>query len=656
MSNRTKVLIVDDKVENLIALERLMVEFNIEPIRALSGNEALQLTLYNDFAIALIDVQMPDMDGFETVSLMRQNESTRYLPIIFVSAIYREDFHVIKGLESGAVDFITKPINPDILKGKIRIFLELHDQKLKLESEISERIRVQKSLEQSNYLLNTLLQSIPDIAFYKINTGVFSGCNKSFELFFGLQENQISGKSNEEIFSSGLAADLGKLEVELRNSLKTVEKELWVEVQGKKKVLLDYRINPISNQAGELTGMIGIARDITERHNDKEALRKAKDDADTANMAKSMFLANMSHEIRTPMNGIIGMTDILMETELNPEQVDFLQIIKLSGDNLLAIINDILDFSKVESGKISLEKIDFNLEEKINETIKLLNFQAQKKGLYLRCKIQSDVPSVVVGDPLRTKQILINLINNALKFTSEGGVYSEVSIFEQSSTKVKLMFRVVDTGPGISEEGRSKLFKSFSQLDASVTRKFGGTGLGLTIAKRLVELMHGEIGVESEVDKGSTFWFTAEFDRSSSIKNDSVIFTPEHISQNRKLKVLLAEDNPVNQRVALYYLTKMGHNVDIAENGKEATTLATANTYNILLMDIQMPVMSGIEATIAIRKWEKIEPEHGHLPIIAMTADALKGDMEYFLQEGMNGYISKPFKMSDLESILSLAR
>ena len=656
MSGKTKILIVDDKLENLIALERLMVEFDVEPIRALSGNEALQLTLYNDFALALIDVQMPDMDGFETVSLLRLNDSTRYLPVIFVSAIYREDFHVVKGLESGAVDFITKPINPDILKGKIRIFLELYNQKRELESEINERTRIQNSLEQSNFLLNTLLQSIPDIVFYKSNTGLYSGCNKTFETFFGLSEKQIYGKSDKEIFPPELAADLLNLEAELKESMLTVKRELWVDRGKQKKVLLDYRINPILDHNGALTGMIGIARDTTERHNDKEALHKAKDDADTANMAKSMFLANMSHEIRTPMNGIIGMTDILMETDLSAEQVDFLQIIKLSGDNLLSIINDILDFSKVESGKISLERIDFNIEEKIDETIKLLGYQAQKKGLFLTCKINPDVPTIVNGDPLRTKQILINLINNALKFTSEGGVRCEVALSELTHSRVKVMIRVTDTGPGISEEGKTRLFQSFSQIDASVTRKFGGTGLGLTIAKRLVELMNGEIGVESEEGKGSTFWFTAEFERSASLPETLDELENDEKKDSRKLNILLAEDNPVNQRVALYYLTKMGHKVDIAENGREAADMAMTNRYNILLMDIQMPIMSGIDATHAIRKWENSAEQSNPIPIIAMTADAMKGNKESFMVEGMNGYISKPFKMNDLESILTLAR
>ena len=656
MADPVNILIVDDKVENLIALERLLSGFNVTTFRALSGNQALQLTLNHTFALALVDVQMPDMDGFETVALMRLNEATRYLPVIFVSAIYREDFHVVKGMESGAVDFITKPVNPEILKGKIRIFLELYEQKRLLESEISERAKIQQSLEQNNSLLNNLLHSIPDIVFYKSPSGVYLACNRSFENYFGMKELQVVFKTDRDLFPELLAASHEQMDAELKLSGAIVERELWVTLPDGRDVLLDYHINPIRNSSGKLTGIIGIARDATERFLDKQALRKAKEDADAANLAKSMFLANMSHEIRTPMNGIIGMTDILMGTTLNAEQIEFLQIIKLSGDNLLTIINDILDFSKIEAGKITLEKIDFNLAEKIDETVKLLSIHAQKKGLYLKSNIASGVPLTINGDPLRTKQILINLISNAVKFTCEGGVSCDISVDKQMAGSTRLLFKVSDTGLGITPEGKARLFQSFSQTDTSITRKFGGTGLGLTISKRLVELMHGEIGVESEEGKGSTFWFTAEFGTPENISEPVASATPVISAGERKLRILLVEDNPINQRVALYNLTKLGHHVDIAENGQEAVAMGISNPYDIILMDIQMPVMSGIEATHGIRQWEKTTRTQSQIPIIAMTADALKGDMESFLEEGMNGYISKPFKMNDLISILKLAR
>jgi PAS domain S-box-containing protein len=531
----------------------------------------------------------------------------------------------------------------------------MYQQKHLLESEISERIRTQETLEQNISLLNTLFRSIPDIVYYKSPEGVYLACNRTFEQSFGITETQIISKTDRDIFSAELVSEHERLDQEVISTNSPVEKEFWVKLADGRNVLLDYRLNPIFNSSGKLTGIIGIARDTTERYLDKKALQQARDDADAANLAKSMFLANMSHEIRTPMNGIIGMTDILMGTPLNPEQIEFMQIIKLSGDNLLTIINDILDFSKIEAGKISLEKINFSLVEKINETLMLLSLNARKKGLYLTSTVAANIPPLINGDPLRTKQILINLISNAIKFTCEGGVNCDITLQEKMSGSFRLLFRIRDTGPGISTDGQTKLFQSFSQSDSSISRKFGGTGLGLTISKRLVELMNGEIGVESEEGKGSTFWFTAEFGQPLVLENieQADVDLPD---EGKKLKILLAEDNPVNQRVAIYNLTRLGHKVDIAENGQEAVAMGIANRYSIILMDIQMPVMSGIEATHGIRQWEKTTRQAREIPIIAMTAEALIGDMENFLAEGMNGYISKPFKMKDLINVLKLAR
>jgi len=656
MAEKPKILIVDDKVENLVALERLLSTFDVQIVRALSGNEALQKTLYDQFALALVDVQMPEMDGYETVTLMRSSQETKFLPVIFVSAIYREDFHVVKGIESGAVDFITKPINPDILRGKVRVFLDLHNKHMKLEDEIKERKQIQTSLESSNTLLTSLLQTIPDVVYYKNRDLKFVGCNLAFENLTGLHYDQVIGKANHELEAPALPSQLDEAEIRVIMAREATRMELWIGRNQTDQVLMEYRINPIIDSNGDLSGLIGIARDVTERHNDKTALQLAKDEAESANMAKSMFLANMSHEIRTPMNGIIGMTEILTQTDLSPEQMDFVQIIRLSGDNLLSIINDILDFSKIEAGRISLERINFNLFDKLDETIKLLQFQATKKGIYLKHEVSREIPPEISGDPLRTKQILINLINNAIKYTQTGGVTCQIELIERSSTSIKLLFKVIDTGIGISGEGRAKLFKAFSQTDVSTARKFGGTGLGLTISKRLVELMNGEIGVDSEEGKGSTFWFTAVFGNPKPTEKVTAEPTVSEEVKVRSLKVLLAEDNPINQRVALINLTKLGHKVDIAENGQIALELATTNHYDIVLMDIQMPIKDGVEATKDIRAWETEHRESVPLPIVAMTANAVKGELEKLVSEGMNAYISKPFKISELENILKLAR
>ncbi|OFY51611.1 MAG: hypothetical protein A2X22_14505 [Bacteroidetes bacterium GWF2_49_14] len=500
------------------------------------------------------------------------------------------------------------------------------------------------------------MQSIPDAVFYKSADSRFLGCNKAFEVYTNLSEKKIIGKRDDEVFPPSLVASLNKAEKLLILEKTMQQMELWLDLADGRKVLMDFRLNPILDNENEVSGLIGIARDITERHFDKAALQEAKDASDAANMAKSMFLANMSHEIRTPMNGIIGMTDILMQTDLSLEQKEFLQIIKLSGDNLLSIINDILDFSKIEAGRIVLEKIDFSLPIKFEETIKLLNFQAIKKGLYLKSNINPDVPDNVSGDPLRTKQVLINLVNNALKFTETGGVTCNVDIIEKTADSVKLLFKVIDTGHGISPEGMNKLFKAFSQTEASTARKFGGTGLGLTISKRLVELMNGEIGVSSEEGKGSTFWFTAIYGTSTGEKAEETQGVAVKDTPTRSLLVLLAEDNPINQRVAMYNLAKLGHVVEIAENGQVAYEMSLKKRYDIVLMDIQMPIKSGVEAMQDIRKYESENQEKSPIPIIAMTANAVKGDMENFISEGMNGYISKPFKLVDLETVLKLSR
>jgi len=654
---RPKILIVDHQVENLVLIERILKSFDTNIFRCTTGKEAIQMTQFHSFALALISLDLPEMDGFETVRQIQENKGKRLVPVIFLTESTIEDQMIVRYLESGAVDFIKKPLNPDILKGKIKIFLELDLQKHKLEKEIGERKKIQVSLEQSHNLLTGFIQSMPDLVFYKSAELKFIGCNKAFEEYTGLAQEKIIGKPDEEVLPEEVTIPLRKAEMSVIEQKTVQETELWMNMPNGNKALMNFRLSPLLNNQDQVNGIIGIARDVTENHYDKEALQSAKDAADSANLAKSMFLAHMSHEIRTPMNGIIGMTELLIQTELNSEQKEFLKVMKLSGDNLLKIINDILDFSKIEAGRIVLESIDFHLGEKLDEVIKLLDFQAQKKGLILKTQISPDIPEILNGDPLRTKQVLINLVNNGIKFTETGGITIDAEVIEKMEDSIKLLFRVSDTGIGISPEGKEKLFKAFSQTDPSTTRKFGGTGLGLTISKRLVELMNGEIGVDSEIGKGSTFWFTAVFKipvTGAEVTEETVQHIPA--APPRQLSILLAEDNPINQRVALFNLAKLGHKVDIADNGLTAVEMATCKQYDLILMDIQMPVKNGLNAAKEIRQYEIRIKETNPVPIIAMTANAVKGDMESFLEGGMNGYISKPFKSVDLEQVLTHAR
>ncbi len=418
----------------------------------------------------------------------------------------------------------------------------------------------------------------------------------------------------------------------------------------------NWTMRPVAGTHRMITGISLFVRDVTRQIASEEEINRAREEAERANMAKSRFLATMSHEIRTPLTGIIGMLDLLSDTRLDRQQKQYVQNLRLSSDTLMQIINDILDYSKIESDKLELVIAPFSVRDCIEETFNILFAKAKEKNLKLSYRIDPDIPSEVEGDKTRLRQILINLVGNAIKFTHQGGITVLVKKESCSQEECTLQFAVSDTGIGITPEQQQRLFQEFSQADASTFSQYGGTGLGLAISARLISLMNGKIWVQSQEGKGSVFYFTARFRLPLPVQPASLTYADSHLAEKGEegywefipLQILVAEDNEINQTLMKVILSKLGYDAQIVADGAEAVNRVKRGKTDLIFMDVQMPGMDGLEATAAIRKLKDIEQP----VIVAMTAYALQGDREKCLAAGMDDYISKPVKMQDIKSVI----
>jgi PAS domain S-box-containing protein len=652
--SKVDVLIVDDREEGLMALEASIKLQNVNLVKAHSGREALDLLEHYDFAVILLDVQMPDLDGFETAELIRQEENYKDTPIIFVTAINKEDRYVYKGYDVGAVDYVFKPFDAHVLSSKVAVFVELYiknrilEEQADLIQESERKVRFQKLAEleiESLKRYKNLADSIPHIVWKAKSDGMFDYFNRVWVDYTGLSQEKSVGLGWQAAIHKEDLNQFLKIWIQSMNTGQPFEIEARVrKTNGEMRW---HWVRALPEMLGSMvTSWIGTCSDIHDRKLAELKLIEAERMAVSANIAKTAFLANMSHEIRTPMNAILGFSELMLApSQSEEERKHCINTIHRSGQQLISIIDDILDISKVEAGKLEIEIIDVNLPQLLQDLCALMHVQTSSKNLDLEFKLASDIPEHIHSDPTRIRQILVNIIGNAIKFTQKGSIVVEVG---WNNISDKLQFKITDTGIGIDPAHEKKLFHPFIQVDNSTTRRFGGTGLGLFISKQLTQALGGNIFLEkSVVGQGSTFAVEIKAELGKKTKFVSNLFKNKTESTTQPthetfdgvlagLNILLVEDSQDNQDIITFFLKKAGAKVDVADNGIDGVEKTLKGNYNVVLMDIQMPKMDGYQATIKLRA-------HGYKgPIIALTAHALKEERERCLQAGYSEHMTKP--------------
>ncbi len=669
--DRQSIAELQDDEALLFGAEPLeLVRFDIDS--AYQGEEGLEMVRRagaegRPYAVAFVDIRMPPgWDGVETIARLRQINPDLQAVICTAYSDYSwNDIHRRLG-HSDSLLILKKPFDnieviqlAHALSRKWLVTRQAEARMADLDNMVAKRTadleeahgRIRVELEErtaAQEAFKTIFHAGPIGIALIDSTGHLVDANLAFDEQLKMEKGEFVGNNRRQLAGINQhALDQFRDELLRTGRLDAREVEISRDQDGTRTALIWIRVVEIQQERHYLAFVL----DITERRRMEEDLREARIAAEAAAKVKSEFLANVSHEIRTPMNGIIGFTQLSLRTELSAEQRDYLEIVDTSAQSLLGIINDILDFSKIEAGKLELENIAFSLRDCVEQTIRMVQAEAQRKQLSLSTDIGDETPDLLTGDPGRLRQVLLNLLSNAVKFTERGSVKMEVSGKGGGDGCVTLKVAVRDTGIGVPLDSQSCLFEPFRQVDGSVTRKYGGTGLGLSISAQLVHLMGGRIWLESQPRKGSTFWFTANFSPAQAAKLPPPELACAHVSNHAYLSILVAEDNPTNRMLASTLLKRSGHSVTTASNGVEAVNLVDQNRFDLVLMDLQMPEMDGFQALAEIRR-----REHGRgrrLPIVAVTAHAMEGERDRCLEAGMDGYLSKPYGPKDLFAVVS---
>lgn len=657
MRKKFEILIVDDVKENLFALNAILKRDDVIISQAQSGTAALELMLAHDFCLAFLDVKMPHMDGFELAELMRGSNKTKNIPIIFVTATAKEQSFSFKGYESGAVDFLLKPLDSFAVNSKANIFIELFQQKNELRA-AEEKFR-------------GLLETAPDAIVIVNEEGLIQLVNKKAEIIFGYQRLEMIHEKIEMLLPFRLLETHVQHRTGYLADPSSRPMGRGLDLYGRRKdgteFPIDISLSPLQTESGTLVS--SAIRDITERRTleieQKNLLEKFKEVqieleqavaiADKANTSKTQFLANMSHEIRTPLGAILGFLDLLKNPHSTPaEKNNYMVIVERNSQQLLSLIDDILDLSKVESGKMSIENFEFSFSDMLAEFTSHIMFKAQDKGIDFKFNVDSLIPDIICSDPVRLRQILSNIVGNALKFTEKGSV--ELSI---SYSDPVLSFKVFDTGVGITSDQAQRLFQPFIQANASTTRKFGGTGLGLILSRRLAEALGGKLELSASLEgAGSTFLIEVNSplllsaklvgkDKLSVITSKVVPCTSKKGLKLLGLKVLLVEDSADNQKLISMYLSTEGASIQAASDGASGVQMALDQDYDVILMDIQMPILDGHEATRKLRQLGY------NKPIVALTAHAMKEERLKCVESGFSDFLTKPLQKDLLISVLA---